>query len=428
MKNYFFLPAFFLYALVGLAQENPIIKVPLTHYAKDDRFDKYQITLALFEVKGDTILSMDFEGTRPVKPIRIKKPKGPKQFAYGNVFFSGSANEYNPGYISVLVGDPYHRNPILYVDHNQNFDFTDDTSYKLPYFNEQALELELSNATNKEGKIKICLSRTRPHGQKYEFRKYMDEYYAMAYPGRTFMGFEFCYREQRYIARAGQVKQGKEGFKIGLIDANANGLYNDAEMDKILFVNTNDTLLDATNPLNFVVFSKHGKPTYFEKNDKLYQVVEVDEAGAFIAIKESTDQVDFNRIKIGKKVPKVKLTPAKGNAFKINTLRRKEVYLYFGNKGSKNFHSDTLLLRQIAQLNPDKLKVICVLYVNKSYELRMFNSDASPNYYLVYGTKELSTKLGINSVPQYLYLGKKRRVKSYGLNPNDFLRSYMQSK
>jgi hypothetical protein len=62
--------------------------------------------------------------------------------------------------------------------------------------------------------------------------------------------------------------------------------------------------------------------------------------------------------------------------------------------------------------------------VGKSYELRIFNSEALPNYNLVFGTKELSNKLGVNSLPQYLYLGKHRRVKQYGLNPNEFLRAY----
>ncbi|MCG9879915.1 MAG: hypothetical protein MH472_04885 [Bacteroidia bacterium] len=428
MKKLFFLPAFFLLALVGSAQELPVMEVPLTQYAKDDRFDKYQITLALFRVKGDTIWSLDFEGTKPSKPIKIKTAGKHREYAYGNLFFSGSKNSYNPGYVSVLVGDPYNKNPKLYVDHNQNFDFSDDTSYRLPYFDEPALELELINSANPDGRIKILLSRSRAHGQKYEFRRYMDEYYAMAYPGREFMGYEFCYREQRYIARSGMVKLGRESFKIALLDVNANGIYNDAETDKVLFVNLGDSILDATNPLNFVVFSKPGKPNYFEKNDKLYQIVEVDPAGKFVKIKESKDAVEFNRIKIGKKVPKVKLTPAKGNPFKISKLRRKEIYIYFGNRSSKNFHSDTLILRQIAQLNPEKLKVICVLYVNKSYELRIFNSDADPNYYLVYGTKELSTKLGINSLPQYLYLGKRRKVKQYGLNPNEFLRMYLEKK
>jgi len=124
-------------------------------------------------------------------------------------------------------------------------------------------------------------------------------------------------------------------------------------------------------------------------------------------------------------VPKVKLTLVKGKALKLNKLKRKEVYLYFGSRSSKNFKSDTLILRQIAALDTNALKVICALYVNKSYELRIFNTDAEPNYILAYGTKELSNKLGINSVPQSLYLGKRRRVKKYGLNPNEFLRDWI---
>jgi len=178
--------------------------------------------------------------------------------------------------------------------------------------------------------------------------------------------------------------------------------------------------------LNYVVFEKKGKSTYFEKNGKLYKVLEADAAGKFIRIEPSLDEVNFNRIPIGKKVPKVKFTLVKGEKLKINKLRRKEVYIYFANKTSKNFRSDTMLLRQIANLDTVNLKVICVLYVNKSFELKIFNTDAEPNYILAFGTKELSNKLGVNSLPQSLYLGKRRRVKKYGLNPNEFLREYLK--
>ncbi|MCF8255278.1 MAG: hypothetical protein K9I36_04485 [Bacteroidia bacterium] len=411
---------------LGLAQTEGPITVELPNYVKDDRFDKYQLTMALFQVYGDTIYSMDFEGTRPTKPIIIKKPSGYKVYSYGNIFFSGTSNKYNPGYVSVLVCNPYHKNPTLFVDVNQNFDFTDDKSYSLPYVDEKGCEIELANGNNPEGKIKVVLTRNKLYGQKYDFKKYMDEYYAMAYKGRTFIGVEFTYREQRYITRAGIVKQGKESFKIALLDANANGIYNEPEIDKLLFVNTNDTILDATNPLNFVVFEKKGKSTYFEKNGKLYKVLEADAAGKFIRIEPSLDEVNFNRIPIGKKVPKVKFTLVKGEKLKITKLRRKEVYIYFANKTSKNFRSDTMLLRQIANLDTVNLKVICVLYVNKSFELKIFNTDAEPNYILAFGTKELSNKLGVNSLPQSLYLGKRRRVKKYGLNPNEFLREYLK--
>ncbi|OYU96799.1 MAG: hypothetical protein CFE21_00490 [Bacteroidetes bacterium B1(2017)] len=426
MKKWLFLPAFFMYAFSAWAQTDSILEVGLTQYSKDDRFDKYQLTLALFLTEGDTIYSMDFEGSRPSVPIQIKRPKGYQYYAYGYVFFSGTQNKYNPGYVTVLVCNPYNKHPHLFLDYNQNFDFTDDPRFTMPFFDEPGVEIELANGEINTGRIKLVLTRNKLFGQKYDFKKQMDEYYEMAYKGRKFVGLEFTYREQRYITRSGMVKQGRESFKIALLDANANGIYNDAEVDKILFVNANDTVLDATNPLNFVVFSKKGKNTYFEKNDKLYQVIEADPAGLYIRFKQSTDEVDFNKIKVGKKIPKVKLTLVKGETLKIKKLRRKEVYIYFGSKTSKNFKSDTMLLRQIAALDTNNLKVICVLYVNKSYELRIFQTDAQPNYILAYGTKELSNKLGINSVPQTLYLGKRRRVKKYGLNPNEFLRSYLE--
>jgi hypothetical protein len=115
---------------------------------------------------------------------------------------------------------------------------------------------------------------------------------------------------------------------------------------------------------------------------------------------------------------------ARGEKLKLNKFRRKEVYIYFGSRNSKNFKSDTLMLRQIAALDTNNLKVVMVLYVNKSYELRIYNTDAKPNYALAYGTKELSRKMGIGSVPQTLYLGKRRRVKQYGLKPDEFIRNY----
>lgn len=425
MKNLFFILIILFQIGICEAQTDSVYTIPLTQYAKDDRFDKYQLTLALFFTQGDTIMSMDFENTRPVKPILIKRPEGYKDYVYGYLFFSGSKNNFNPGYVTVLVCNPFHKHPHMFVDYNQNFDFTDDPRFTLPYFDEPGIEVEMSNTALPQGKIKIVLTRNKLFGQKYEFKQYMDEYYAMAYKGRRFVGVEYSYREQRYIARVGQVKMKDESFKIALYDANSNGLYNDANMDKVVYNNQKDTILDATNPLNYIVLSDKGKNNYFEKNGRLYQIVETDPAGYFIKIKTSQDDVQFNRIKIGKKIPRVKLTLPRGEKFKITKYRRKQVYVYFASKTSKNFRADTMILRQIASLDTNRLKVICVLFVNKSYELRIFKTDASPNYLLAYGEKELSKKLGINSVPQSLWIGKRRKVKKYGLKPNEFLRQYL---
>lgn len=400
------------------------IRVELKDYAKDERFHKFQITLALFMCKNDTILSMDFEDLRPEVAIPVVKPSGYMHYAYGHIFFTGSTNAKNPGYVSVLVGNPFNRNPHLYVDQNQNFDFSDEEKIVLPYFDEAPVEFELSNSALPEGKIKISLLRNKLFG-KADFKQYMDEYYAYTYPNRKFPGIEYTYREQRFLTRAGMLRTEKDSFQIALYDANSNGVYNDADTDKVVFINYTDTVFDAINPLNFTVLKSSKAGTYFEKNGLVYEVIKVDPAGKFIELKESDNQTGLGRIAIGKRVPNIQMYLADGKKIKMRKLRKREVYFYFADKGTKNFDTDTLLLRQIASLDTNRLKVVCVLYLKKSYDLNIFLDHAKPNYLLVNGSKSISEKLGIRSLPQSLYIGKRRRVKQYGLKPNEFLRMYL---
>ena len=102
------------------------ITVALTEFARDDRFDRLNSNLALFELKNDTMLTWDFEGLRKAKTIAIIKPEGFKAYAYGFVFFAGNNQGNNPGFITVLIGNPYHAKPTLFADLNNNNNFTDD--------------------------------------------------------------------------------------------------------------------------------------------------------------------------------------------------------------------------------------------------------------------------------------------------------------
>jgi hypothetical protein len=205
---------------------NDSIVIHLTDYAKDERFHKFQITLALFMTQGDTIKSMDFENLRPEKNIIIKKPAGYNYYAYGYIFFTGSNVPQNPGYVSVLVCNPFHKHPHMFIDYNQNFDFTDDPRFTLPYFDEPPIEFELANSSDSLARIKVQLTRNKLFG-KADFKKYMDEYYAYTYKGRIFAGIEYTYREQRFLARSGTMTMESDSFRIALYDANSNGFYND---------------------------------------------------------------------------------------------------------------------------------------------------------------------------------------------------------
>ncbi len=390
---------------------------------KDDRFEKYQITMPLFWLQGDTIRTLSFENMRKAKDIAIIKPKGYSNYAYGFLFFTGKQDYLNPGYTSVLIGGPQTKHPHIFIDHNHNYDFTDDERLTLPYYYEPGKLLEIKNDLYPQGSIQILLTKNNLFG-KYEFKKQMDDYFDYFYKDRKFIGTEHCYREQRFITRYGIAKIENDSFKIGLFDANSNGKYNDSDTDKVVVINYNDSIFDTNNDLYCTRISKDKNQMYFEKNGVVYEITEIDMAGRFIKFKPGSSDLLFGKINIGKKIKRFVYTRADGEKQKIKTLRKKNVYMYFTSESAQNFERDTALLRVIAQVDTSYLKVLLFLYVNKSYELRMYDSQSKANYIVALGSKEISKKLGIRGLPQSLWLGKRRKVKAYGISPSKFLEEF----
>jgi len=414
-----------LFKAFALVAQNEVITVPLDTWGKDDKFHKYENTLALFKVQGDTIKSLDFEDLKSSVNIIIKKPAGYKNYAYGFLFFTGSTNYKNQGYVTVLIGDYNTTNPSLWLDNNQNFDFTDDEKITMPYFHQKGVEIVIKNADNKLGSNKVLLTRTVLFG-KLDLRKYKDEYYQYYYKDRIFIGLDFTYREQRYLAKSGIIKINDDSFKIALHDGNSNGKFNDNDTDRVIVINYNDSIFDTTNDLFASKLSKIHKNNYFEKNGKVFEIIEADPAGNFIKIKLSDSDLLFGKIAQGKKIPKVIITTHRGEKKNLKRLKKHQVFMYFTSLTAKNFEKDTAILRKIAGIDSCRIRVILFLYTNKSYTVRIFASQSKANYTVALGHKILNKKLGIRGLPQTLLVGKHRKVMKYGITPEEYLKSLIK--
>ncbi len=413
-----------LFKTFGLLAQNDVITVNLDSWGKDDRFHKYENTLALFKVQGDTIRSLDFEDLRPSVDIIIKKPQGYRNYAYGYLFFTGSSNSLNPGFVTVLVADYNTVSATLWVDNNQNFDFTDDEKKTLPYFSNKGIEIEIGD--DKNGKNRIALTRTMLFG-KLDLRKYKDEYYNYYYKDRTFIGLDYTYREQRYLAKSGTVKLNDDSFRIALHDGNSNGRFNDNDTDRLIVINYNDSIFDTTNDLFSSKLSSDKKNNYFEKNGKIFEIIEADPLGNYVKIKLSNSDLLFGKIAVGKKIPKVNITTHRGEKKNLKKLRKHQIFMYFTSLTSKNFEKDTAILRKIAAIDSCSIRVIMFLYANKSYTVRIFGSQSKANYTIALGHKILNKKLGIRGLPQTLLVGKRRKVIKYGISPEEYLKTLTQA-
>jgi hypothetical protein len=129
----------------------------------------------------------------------------------------------------------------------------------------------------------------------------------------------------------------------------------------------------------------------------------------------------FGKIAEGKKIPKVNITTHRGEKKNLKKLRKHQVFMYFTSLTSKNFESDTAILRKIAAIDSCSIRVIMFLYANKSYTVRIYGSQSKANYTIALGHKDINKKLGIRGLPQTLLVGKRRKVIKYGLTPQEYL-------
>lgn len=395
------------------------LTVPLNQYARDDRFERFNLNLALFDMPNDTLLTWDFEGLTTAQPRVAKRPPGFKAYAYGFLFFAGHQSADNAGYLPLLVGNPYHKNPTLYADLNGNYDFTDDSVvHTLPWRGDSSVIDFCIPGTLQCSRVKF--TRHVVDG-KYIYKELMNEFYAMTYPNRKFIGMEHCYREQHYQTRFGVLTVGGETCLVGLYDGNNNGVYNEADSDRFVMANPGDTVFYPFDDLYSSVLSNKAGKCFVDKNGKQYEWVSASADGTSLVLNVLDQTSNANQIKTGKKLPKFKYITWKGERRKIAKLRKYELFIYFGSPQSPGFKDDTAALRILAHTYADRLKVIGFIEVNKSYELSIFGQYSYLNWILAYKDKELNRKLGIRGLPSSIYTRKRRRVQAYNLSPQALL-------
>lgn len=424
MNNKYFLVCWFCIAqLFAQAQSDELIYVKLDEWAKDERFDKLQIVTPFFMLENDTIETLDFENMRTPQKIRVNKPQGFNSYAYGFLFFRGIPNKQNEGYVTVLMVDLSERVPKLFIDRNNNYDFTDDEpamNIPTPFNRKQSVTVELARADNPKATVAIRLSRM-DFSNKYSYKTLLNEYYEIYYKDRKFAGIEYCFREQRLNARQGIVRLADDSFRIALLDENVNGLYNETEADKILTANYIDTVFESKDVLRSMLIPKNREEWKIEKNGKVLELISIDPAGQYLTLHEIKDTSNLNRLPIGKKAPNISYIDWQSTKHKLRKLKRYNVFIYYTGPNAKNFSADTATLRTIATEFGNTVKVIGFIDVNKSYELKIFGGYSNLNWTAAYKNKYVAQDLKIRGIPSSLWLGKRRRVKQYNLTPQQFL-------
>lgn len=402
-----------------IAQQSNLYFVKLNNWAKDEQFNKLQLVMPFYEVIADTIESNDFENMRTPQKIAIQKPNGYVSYAYGFLFFNGANDARNPGQVPALMVNYKDRNPQLFVDYNANYDFTDDgKAIQLPlvYNKTDSLVVTICRSEKPEACNAVKLERMN-FANQYAYKNLLNEYYDLYYKNRKFIGIDYCFREQRYHVRDGIVKTSTDSFRLALIDANYNGIFNEVGIDKIATANLNDSIIESRDEMRSMVIPANRDEWVIEKNGIPYQLVQLDEAGMHVTLRELPEFTNQNRLPVGKKVPSFTCIDWKGTKHKLKKFRKKQVYIYYTGTYTKNFEQDTLMLRKLSADFQNQLQVIGFLDVNRSYELTVFGTYSNLNWIAAYKNKYITRDLKLRGIPSSMWLGKRRKLKAYNLTP-----------
>lgn len=406
---------------LGYAQVN--YTVDLNAMGRDRYFEASKLIAPVFKLNSDEIETYEgfgVEAKKPLQKFKVKLPdlSGCLDTGYSFLFSEVSEKSSN-GYTAVLIANYSRRHlpAIIFVDHNNNYDFTDDGTPDTFHLIQHYIDIKLKNPERPEQFVTFRWSRF-PFTKDLSFKRMADELFHEYSGSKTFVGTTLSFREQRFNIKTAHCVAGNDSFQVSMQDMNYNGLYNEPGIDRIL-INPWGTEIVGTD-FSFDIQKKVNQTT-FERNYKSYRVISLDDYGRQLSFQHQPEVQAERQLKVGKKVPNFKFVDSDGKTRKLRKFRRKPVYIYFWNRNQPNFESDTSYLRLIHEKYGQQIRIIALNYGDNPKALNSYVEVNGVAYLCGISTKLIAQKFLVESIPQGFVLKKRRRLYHNNMNPNDLL-------
>jgi hypothetical protein len=413
---------FFLFSVLLIQAQNAVM-LELDKPGKDRYFEASKLVAPVFRLKDHHIESYEKFGVKSdhkTVSYPVKLPEINSAIDTGYTFlYSGTNPENKTGYTPVLVLN-YSRRlkpAVLYIDRNLNYDFTDDGSPDTFYLNLHHLDIELKNPRNSLQSVTVRISRfdmTRDHS----FKSMVDQFYSRYSETREYAGTDFSFREQRFNIRCQHYAQEGDSFRISLMDANYNGLYNEPGIDKIILDNGAEELIPDDHSFSI---TPQLKDCYFERKLKSFRVTALDSFGRSISFFHDTSHTASRQLVNGKKVPKIIFRDVSNRKIKLHSYRRTPVYIFFWNSENPGFQEDTAALRKIHEKFCREIMVIALNYGDNPVLVKSYALSGNICWMNGIATKKTIREFQLENVPYSFLLGKRRKLLRKDLSPSGLL-------
>lgn len=412
-------------ALTASAQKS-VQTVVLDNFVQDAKGKKMQSIIAVYKYAGQPFedpINLGVETKKESGKFYAKLPdmQGVTDTSYAYVYFGGIDERKDlPGYSLVIIGNNKRsfKPALLWIDRNHNLDLSDDGAPDTFSSIKPDLDIVLRHPQIKNATYTVNISRFS-FSYNSRYIGMLDDYYKENSGSKQFAGALYSFKEQRINTIAGDYASGGDSFRIGIKDVNCNGLYNDAGVDYILIGDYGSPVM----PDNIIQINSKAGKTWFEKDGKRYNILNIDRLGARITIEHDPGARISNALVPGKKLKKFRFqtTDKEKRTVSIKKYRKKPTYIYVWRFDQPGFSADTAILRIIARDYSDRIHLVTLNYGETPKELKTFKRINGINWLIGQSTRKINDLMFIERFPFGLLTSKRLRIKQIKISPADLL-------
>ena len=396
MKNY--LIVFIALFLFSCSQQEPdTIRIDLTNVYEDDG----RGFLVLYPISGmeDSLYNK----------IKFPNLSEISDTAYGQIYFTGNNHAALENNVLVLLGNHSSESPLVWVDYKNDLKFP-ETEYL--QFSKEFMDISIPNIDKPE--LVHTLRLHKPDSaKKVEIKEMLEQFITR---GKPFTDFYF---DERRNIKVGDFIYEEDSLRIGLMDWDINGKYNDLGTDRIVFGEYGGALKGVDEASGAVLIDS---TTYFWENSYGFEVVEIATDGTSILIRPTMTKTE-NRITEGVAIPDYAFELISGETTTISDHLDGERFLYlsFWANWCAGCHLEVDHLKTIYADYSDKITLIGLNYNENIDKVESFLEKHDVDWMNGFSTSEMNEELFIQGMPRNILIDPSGKIIEMNIHPSSLL-------
>lgn len=330
---------------------------------------------------------------------------------FAQIYFTGNNRSGIENGILVLVGDHSSESPLFWVDYNNDLDFSDADEPLL--FSEEFIDISIPNIDKPE--LAHTIRFYKPDFTKKAEAKNMIEQFITK--GEPYADFYF---DQRRNIRVGDFVYEQDSLRVGLLDQNVNGAYNDLGADRIVIGEYGGNIKGSDEATGAVVIDS---TTYFHGTSHGFEVIDIADDGTSISIRPTLTNHIESRITEGESIPDFSFDLFSGGETSVYNLLdgQKFLYLNFWANWCAGCHQEIDDLKRIHSDYADKVTLVSLNYNEDTEKIESFLDKYEVNWLNGYSTSEINEELFIQGLPRNILVDPSGEIIEMNIHPSRLL-------